>query len=431
VPIRLVARFLERNGMNILFVNNFAHLTGGADQHCFELASALRGRGHRVAYLATRDEHNVEHEGVFVPCLVSHATRETLSRVEQAKAFTGAFWNQEAASGMVKLLDEFRPDVVHAHKLYPQLSVAPLVVAGRRGVPVVQTLHDFELISASAIDARGGRVDRDETRFRFRLLNSLTRPIRTGSHVARVSEFIAVSRFVARVYSSHGIHADVLPNFVSSDLVGGEHDFDARRGIIYYGRLREEKGVRDVVQMAELVPHIPVTVIGSGALAGFVQSAAARLSNLEAPGHVPNRELMEIVRRARVVVIPSRCQDAGPLVPLEALATATPVVAYANGGLAEYVVDSGGGRVVPVDSTALAEVAAELHEDEEAWRAHSERGLEAVVRRHTTEVYVPQLEQIYERARSGRFGASDGLAEAEVVRLPAKAARSVDRDEVA
>ena len=119
-----------------------------------------------------------------------------------------------------------------------------------------------------------------------------------------------------------------------------------------------------------------------------------------APGHVPNRELMEIVRRARVVVIPSRCQDAGPLVPLEALATATPVVAYANGGLAEYVVDSGGGRVVPVDSTALAEVAAELHEDEDAWRAHSERGLEAVVRRHTTEVYVPQLEQIYERARS-------------------------------
>ena len=38
----------------------------------------------------------------------------------------------------------------------------------------VQTLHDFELLSASAIDGSGSWRDRDETRPRYRLLNSAT-----------------------------------------------------------------------------------------------------------------------------------------------------------------------------------------------------------------------------------------------------------------
>jgi glycosyltransferase involved in cell wall biosynthesis len=388
--------------MRVVFVNNFAHLTGGADQHCFELASVLRERDHEVAYLATEDAANVEHEGVFVPCRVSHTTRESLSRRRQAQALAGALWNRDAAAAMNRLVDEFRPDVVHAHKLYPQLSVAPIVTAARRGVPVVQTLHDFELVSASAIDARGGRLDRDETRFRFRLANSSTYPIRTRVHVPRVSAFIAVSRFVARVYAAHGVVADVMPNFVSSAAIGEGLPFHDRDGVLYFGRLREEKGVVDVVRIAELLPHLMVRVVGSGSLEGFVRSAAERLPNLHVTGHVPNRELMGIVRRARVVVIPSRCQDAGPLVPLESFATATPVVAYANGGLAEYVIDSGGGRVVPADPEALAAVVAELHDDEGSWLAHSRRGLEAVVDHHTTDGYVPRLEEIYRRVAHTR-----------------------------
>ena len=52
---------------------------------------------------------------------------------------------------------------------------------------------------------------------------------------------------------------------------------------------------------------------------------------------------------------------------------ATPVVAYAMGGLGEYVTDAGGGRVVPVDVEALAAAAAELHEDRAIWQALSEQ----------------------------------------------------------
>jgi glycosyltransferase involved in cell wall biosynthesis len=386
--------------MRVIIVNKFAHLTGGADQHCLGLANALVERGHEVKFLSTQDERNADLDGVFVTCTVTHGSRDGLRARSQAAVFANALWNREAAAGMQRLIDRFRPDVVHTHKLYPQLSVAPVVVAARSSVPVVQTLHDFEMISASPIDARGGLWDPDETRLRFKLLNGATRPLHRRVHAPRVSAFVAVSRFVARVHAAYGIDAVVLPNFVvTRDGVAAEQlAFDERRGIVFLGRLRPEKGVLDVVEMARRVPEISVTVIGSGDLEETIRGQARAIPNLHVAGFVSDPVLSDLLRQARVVVIPSRCQDAGPLVPLEAMAMATPVVAYATGGLGEYVSDTRGGRVVPIDIEALAAAAGELHEDRSMWERHSRAGFSAVAAHHTPAAYVARLEQVYERA---------------------------------
>jgi glycosyltransferase involved in cell wall biosynthesis len=384
--------------MRVIIVNKFAHLTGGADQHCLGLANALVERGHEVEFLSTEDDRNADLDGVFVTCTVTHGSRETLGARSQAVVLAKALWNREAATGMQRLLARFRPDVVHTHKLYPQLSVAPVVVAARAGVPVVQTLHDFEMISASPIDARGGWWDPDESRLRFQLLNGATRPVHRRVHVPRVTAFVAVSRFVARVHAAHGIDATVLPNFVATlDGPSEQVAFDKRRGIVFLGRLRPEKGVLDVVEMAKLVPDIPVTVVGSGDLEETIRREAQAIPNLHIAGFVSDPVLGDLLRHARVVVIPSRCQDAGPLVPLEAMAKATPVVAYAMGGLGEYVSDTHGGLVVPIDVEALASSAAELHDDRDMWERHSRAGCSAVATDHTPDAYVARLEQIYER----------------------------------
>ncbi len=55
------------------------------------------------------------------------------------------------------------------------------------------------------------------------------------------------------------------------------------------------------------------------------------IPNLHVAGFVRDPDLRRMLRSARVVVIPSRCQDAGPLVPLEAMSHGTPVVAYSMG----------------------------------------------------------------------------------------------------
>jgi hypothetical protein len=74
------------------------------------------------------------------------------------------------------------------------------------------------------------------------------------------------------------------------------------------------------------------------------------------------------------------------------------VVAYANGGLAEYVGDAGGGEVVRQDCRELGRAARELSGDRERWERESRAGHDAVLRTHNRERYVAGIESLVERA---------------------------------
>jgi glycosyltransferase involved in cell wall biosynthesis len=383
--------------MRVAIVNKYVEITGGADRHCRGLAEILGERGHDVAFLSTASTRHQDVNGVFVPASVTHDSRTHLSFARQTKVAVTALWNAEAATAMRRLIDEFRPDVVHTHKLYPQLSVAPVVAAAKARVPIVQTLHDFEFVSASALDARGGWRDADETHSTYRLLNTSTLLVRRRVHVPRVAAFVSVSRYVSRIYASHGIASTPLPNFlpVVPDRTRLP-TFAERDGIAFIGRLRPEKGVADVVALAERLPSIPFTIVGSGILDAYVAERAAQLDNLTATGFLGADELDALVRNVRLVVAPSRWQEPGAVAPIEAMAHGTPVVTYANGGLAEYVADAGGGRVVPTDVDSLAQTCAELYADSDTWSKLSHCALAAVEATHSRSRYAQEIERIYE-----------------------------------
>jgi glycosyltransferase involved in cell wall biosynthesis len=386
-------------------VNKFAHVTGGADQHCLLLARALRERGHEVAFLSTASPFNVESEGCFVPCTVDHASRDQLSAGRQVAVAAAAVWNRAAGQAMDTLWADFRPHIVHAHKLYPQLSAAPLVVAARHGVPVVQTLHDYELLSASALDDKGGVLDRDEAKASYRALNALLHQTRRRFHVPNVTQWTACSSFVAQRYATRGIKAVPIANFVESAPTAPDHSFAARDGIVFCAKLAEEKGVNDILELARRLPNHSVKVAGGGDLAPVVADAARSVPNLAYLGRISADRVPGLLRSARVVAIPSRWAEPGALITLEALAVGTPVVVYRSGGLTEYVADTGGGRVISPDLSELVTACKSLHDDEKSWMQHSRAGASSVRTRYTPSAFVQKLEPVYAAALSGSLAA--------------------------
>ena len=383
--------------MRVVIVNAFAHVTGGADQVCFAIAEELRARGHGVRFLATASDENVEADGVFVPTMITHATRDLLSPSRRLEVAARALWNSQAADAMRSIVADFRPDVVHTHKLYPQLSVAPVVVANKLGIPLVQTLHDYELISASALDPQGHWRDRYETRFQYRTLNAATYPIRRFIHLPRLRARVAVSRSLAAAYKRHGVTCEVLPNFIERDSQS-KLDYSERRGVAFAGRLVRAKGVVDLLEVARRMPETAFTIAGEGPLAPIVRSALEELQNLRFIEGASREQVLTLFRSARVVLVPSRWQEPGPLVALEAMARGTPLVTYSVGGLAEYVRDAGAGRTVDAHPSALAQGCRELVEDEREWIACSRRSLDAVEHVHSADRYLPRLERVYRDA---------------------------------
>jgi glycosyltransferase involved in cell wall biosynthesis len=384
--------------MRILLVNKFARVTGGADQHCLALADALRACGHTVALLATASPQNVETEGAFLSCCVTNASREHIGGADKARVVLSALWNRSAAHTTRELIADFQPDVVHAHKLYPQLSVAPVVTAARMRIPIVQTAHDFELVAANPLDERARWIDTRESRLSFCLLNSATYLVRRFVQLPHVARILVPSRFVARLYANRGVSTTVLPNFTEFANAKASNA-NGRIGIAFVGRLRAEKGVEDVLELARRLPSIPVTIAGEGALEPVVRREVLRLPNLTYVGPLDRAGVAETFRHSRVVVMPSRTPEAGPLVALEAMALGAPVVAYdRESGLAEYIRNALGGCVVRPSIDELVEACEVVHEDSVLRHRLSNSARASVARLHSSGAYVGRLESIYEEA---------------------------------
>lgn len=385
--------------MRVLIVNKFVRVTGGADAYCLDIADGLRSRGHEVAFLATQHPENRERAGAFVEATVTHRERDSLSLPRQLRAAQCAYWNRAAYRAMRQLIVTFKPDVVSAHKLYPQLSVSPLVAAAAAGVPIVQTVHDYEFMSGSAFDHRGRWIDMDETTLRFRALNSSLFPIKRTVHRRAVTKWIAVSEFVSRRLRYVGIDAEVIVNPAPRSLSIVKRR-DERTGVAFAGRMSTEKGVMHLIRLAEITPRVDVTVAGEGPLAGDFVRAERRLPNLRYVGGLTRAGVTRLFDSAVAVVMPSLWQEPGSLIALEAMATGTPIVAYEVGGLSEYVAASAAGIVVPPSVNAMSTAVSTLLSDPATWTRMSEAALAAVKDVHSLQKHCSKLERAFSAAAS-------------------------------
>jgi glycosyltransferase involved in cell wall biosynthesis len=306
-----------------------------------------------------------------------------------------ALWNARAAAATRQLVGSLDPDIVHVHKLYPQLSVAPVVVASRMGIPIVQTVHDYEFISASPFDDAGSWRDCVEKQLSYRTLNTLLFQAKHLIHSPRVNSWISVSRSTCQAYRERGITATVLPNF-TEPFTGRVPSFDDRRGILFMGRLSEEKGLRHVLELPRhLSSEIPVTLAGEGPLRDEVRLATEAFPCVTYLGKLDREGVARQLASARVVIMPSLWREPGPLAALEAMAAGTPLIVYDNGGLAEYVANAAAGIIVTSSVTLMANAITSLYDDRERWEKFSSSARDAIQRDHTLQVYLDRLEGIY------------------------------------
>jgi glycosyltransferase involved in cell wall biosynthesis len=119
------------------------------------------------------------------------------------------------------------------------------------------------------------------------------------------------------------------------------HEWTGR--LLYVGRIDSRKGIEIAVRALEHMPHASLTVVGSGD-----EAYLERLRRVADEVGVGERttfrsarrdELPTIYAQADTVVFPVQWEEPWGLVPLEAMAVGTPVVATARGGSREFLRD--------------------------------------------------------------------------------------------
>lgn len=404
--------------MRILHVNKYLYRRGGAEGYALDVAGAQADAGHEVSLWGMQHPQN--------PPLPLQDTFPSLMELDppptglaaRAGAAARMVWSRESRAGLVAALDRVRPDVVHLHNIYHQLSPSILQPLGARGIPAVMTLHDYKLacptydfvaqdaVCEACLDGRFRHAVqkrcKDGSLAGSALLAVESRIHRSTRAYDPVRLFLCPSAFLADRMRVAGVYPDRL-RVLNNPVDGGA--FTAQDGpgvgVVFAGRLTRVKGVDLAVRAVGMLPGTVLHIAGEGPERAALEalSAAVAPGQVRFHGRLDKEALGALLRSCAVSVVPSRWQENQPLAVLEALATGLPVVVSDLGGLPELVEDGVDGRVFRADDpTALASVLRDLLSDPGRAKALGDAGREKVLRRFSPQGHLVQLEGHYREA---------------------------------
>jgi glycosyltransferase involved in cell wall biosynthesis len=195
-----------------------------------------------------------------------------------------------------------------------------------------------------------------------------------------------------------GSAVELLPNPVVLDRASGSAG-DTDEVVLFAGEVSSRKGA-DVLARAweeALAARREATCLMVGPAADV---EPPQLERLQVKAPVGAEKMRELIREARVVVLPSRAEGM-PMILTEALAAGRPFVSTPVGGIPQLA--QAGGKLVPVgDAASLAAAMIELLESPERAAAVGEEGRAYCASTRSSEVIDQRLRQLYGEVLSRR-----------------------------
>jgi glycosyltransferase involved in cell wall biosynthesis len=350
-------------------------------------------------------------------------------RGEQLGQAVRSVWSRPAGREVAAVIDDFAPDVVHVHNLFPLLTASVPGAALRRRLPVVWTVRNTRIVCVN------GTYFRDETPchacrpgwrvpgIRYGCYGSSPAPAALVTGATSIYRAMARRRVTTLAISEHmrdwlvdtaGFAPDrvhVKYNGVAgppADPAGAPPPAAASRTFVFAGQLIPYKGLELLLEAwrrADLPDDVGLRIVGTGRQAEVAAAAAAGDPRITAVGHVPAAEMPAQFAAARAVVVPSTWDEPFGRVAAEAHAFGRPVITTGRGGLGE-IVDATTGWVTGTDPAALA---AALVDAATSDRAVDERARAAAQRhaeRFSPEATTRRLVELYAAARDDGRGAA-------------------------
>lgn len=325
-------------------------------------------------------------------------------------AFAGGLYAAGAVREFEAVLARWRPDVVHAHELYPLISPWILPACTRAGVPVVMNCSDFRLSCPIATHhvrgeachrCLGGReywcLLRD---CRDNLAESAAYAVRNASARAfglferHVRRFVAVSEYQRDFLTGKvGIAPARVALNPCAIALPPEPVADPSRGgyAAFAGRFAPEKGVEVMVEACRRA-GVPMRFASRASSHPAVRAGDDASFDLASTPE----ELAAFYRGARLVVVPSLWPETFGLVAAEAMSHGIPVVASRLGALEGTVRDGQSGLLArPGDAGDFAEKIARVWRDPGLARALGRGARERVATQYSHRAHFDRLASLY------------------------------------
>lgn len=400
--------------MKILFVQNrFYPAIGGAERHTYLLSKYLAKKGHEVTVYTTTSlsKDDVLSVALSPPFFVKPKIKANLPKEEFIENFTVKrfdmslrFWSFNWIPEMFKELKtnihEF--DIIHAHGYHITSSLAGCYYAKKCKKPFVLTAHDLIIPDDLPLDAKLLKRAYDKTFGKFLLKNSTKLIALTEDHIQQYTERGGEPGKIRIV--PNAIELDKYKNKNSNQNTLDKYGIDKKdKVLLFVGRIDKYKGVQDVIEAMPTVSaeYTDVKFIVVGRDYGYraeLEKLRAKLNLRDRvifAGNVPEKELIELYRRADIFILPSRMEGFG-IVLLEAMASGTLCIAYSIPSVRKVIKNNENGVLVKNEKELQDKLLYYLGNIEEKRRI--EANALKYVEKYDIKKVINSIEKVYEEA---------------------------------
>lgn len=373
--------------MRILMVNKFLYPRGGSESYMLYLGEHLKKTGHEVEYFGMYDEKNT----------VGNSLGKYTQNMDFHSKGIGRFlypfkiiYSLEAKKKIIEVIDNFKPDIVHMNNINFQLTPSIIYGIKKRGIPIVQTVHDYQMICPNHLLYDFNKNTPCEKCVRESHVNCIKNKCIHNSTVKSILGVIE-AKFYGLLKTYKKVDLYISPsNFLENKLLSAEgfykgktktiHNFIDKNKflnknqkeedyILFVGRLSKEKGVEHLAETAKLLPQYEFVVAGGGPDSDMLKG----IDNITLKGFLTGEKLTELMGKAKVLLLPSVCYENCPLSILEAHSMGVPVITMNMGGMAELVEDGLTGTLVTeFNPESIADKIRKTLEDEDYYRSLKE-----------------------------------------------------------
>lgn len=405
--------------MRILMVNKYLYPRAGAETYMFSLANGLKGRGDDIFYFGMDHPSLEGREDVVAFPLIELGVQaghfkkvEAVSRILSDRAFS------RAQKLLYEAIEKFKPDLIHAHNVYNQISPSIFKDVVKH-IPVVMTVHDYKPVCPSYNLFTKGKTCTKCLDGNF--VHCITNQCVQNSYIK--STLAAASSAYHRVAGTykHGYTHYIAPsNFMKKQLVRGglssekittvynfvptvENQTRPGESVLYAGRLSKEKGIENLIKAYSMlsVPRPPLKIAGEGPLKSHLVEEVERrgLHEVEWLGFLSPKQVKEEIQQSAVTVVPSMWFENCSIAILESLAMARPPIVSDMGGNPEIVSHKQTGWVYQHDDvSSLKKAIEELTANRATLEQLSQQAFVDSKERFGIEQHLTQVSEVYAKA---------------------------------
>lgn len=343
--------------MKILQINKFFYPRGGAENYFLALNNLLTAHGHEVIHFSQKNEKNLPSRQT--PYFISNLDLEKF-RKNNIFRLGRIFWSPQANRKLKKLIRAEKPDLVHIHNIYHQISPSILPIIKKEKLPIIMTIHDFKLIKPDYTLW----VNQQKNRHKNSRLADYLIKAEFYWHKWRkiyqknIDQLIVPSIFVKNKLVERGWPENkiaVLPHFI--DFKKYEPSAETKSDyILYFGRLDQSKGVDTLIgawSQSQARQNFKLKIAGDGPLKEKYRQLTKELkiqNQVEFLGHQNSTALIKLIKHSYFTILPSRVHETFGLSVLESHALNKPVIASWVGALPEIVQSGKTGELIEPDN---------------------------------------------------------------------------------